>query len=325
MSVTFQDYYKTLGVERNATPEEIKKAYRKLAREFHPDVNKASNAEEKLKGVNEAYEVLKDSEKRKRYDTLGANWQNGQQFQPPPDFENIFGSFSGGNAGRTSFSSSGGGGFSDFFDMLFGNVGGGATGGANYSRGFSSSPRQQKGRSQRANMTVSLNDVHSGAKKSITIETVRGNGQKETKNYEVKIPPTVTDGATIRLSGLGEPGTGGGPNGDLLVTINIAKNKQFALEDRNIITAVSVSPWEALLGAKTKVNTLNGQVTLTIPEGSQSGNRLRLKEKGLKKKDGSNGDLIVEIKIINPPNPSPEEKELYSKLAKISSFKPGEN
>ena len=327
MSVQFQDYYETLGVTREATKEEIQKAYRKLARKYHPDVNKDPDAEDKFKEIGEAYEVLHDAEKRKRYDTLGSNWKAGQDFQPPPGWEDLFGSFANGGQGRTqTFTFGNGGGFSDFFGMLFGD---GPQAGAQFSSGdpFSSmgggafgQARQsgpRKGRSHEAKITVSLSDAYNGAKKRITL-----GGLGTEKSYEVTVPKGITDGASIRLSGQGEPGLNGGPAGDLMLRVNIAPDPRFRLKGRDLYSTLAIAPWEAALGAKVNVPTVDGTVSLNIPAGSESGKQLRLKGKGLSAKDGKSGDLLVEVKIAVPKTLSTKEKELFEELKKESSFNP---
>lgn len=329
----YQDYYKILDVPRGADEKEIRKAYRKLAQKFHPDVNKNKNAEDKLKEINEAYEVLKDPEKRKRYDALGANWQNGQQFRPPPGSEDIFSSFMGGNANfRGNFQSGGGGGWSDFFEALFGD--GPSLGGSN-KRSFAGKSadktsagrmRQRKGQSKRAEMTVTLEEVFHGTTKKIQIETITSDksGAQDTavKTYDVRIPPTIKDGATIRLAGLGEPGLGGGGNGDLLITINIAKHQNYKIDERDIVATLPITPWEAAFGGKIPFEFFGSTLALNIPAGSQSGQRLRLKGKGLAKDKTSSGDCLVELKIVVPKTLTDEERKLFEQLAKVSKFNP---
>lgn len=326
MSVTYQDYYKILEVDRKASQDEISKAYRKLARKYHPDINKTPEAENKFKKINEANEVLKDPEKRKRYDLLGENWQAGEQFKPPPNWQGSFGGFSGG-PGSFSFGGSGGAGadgFSDFFSMLFGDLGGDFTqGGAR--AGFSSSPRSRKGRSHEATISISIEDAFHGGKKSIALKVREQNAQgfveEKIKNYEVKIPKGVQDGSTIRLAGQGGAGINGAEPGDLLLKIQYAKHPQLSVSGKDLRTKIKLSPWEAALGGKVPVKTFAGEINLNIPPGSQSGQTLRLKEKGMPSKTGA-GDLLVEIQIVVPKNLSKEEEELFTKLKSVSSFEP---
>lgn len=322
MSVQFQDYYETLGVARSASQEEIQKAYRKLARKYHPDVSKEAGAEDKFKQIGEAYEVLRDPEKRQRYDTLGANWKAGQDFQPPPGWEQMFGGFqgAGGRGGAQTFTFGNGDGFSDFFSMLFGDGGsmGAQFGGAPFGAGFQQGgPVQTKGRSHEARITISLHDAYHGAKRRITLGGLDGE-----KSYEVRIPKGITEGATIRLSGQGETGRHGGPAGDLLLRVHIAPDSRFRVKNRNIYTTLPISPWEAALGAKVVVPTLDGDVSVTVPAGSESGRQLRLKGKGLSAKSGKSGDFFVELRIVVPAELSAREKELFEELRDASGFNP---
>lgn len=348
MPVKFQDYYQTLGVERTATQEAISKAFRKLARKYHPDVNKTKEGEEKFKQLNEAYEVLRDPEKRSRYDQLGENWKAGQEFQPPPDWQDLFKHFGGGGQsfggaqsfGGQSFRSQGGGRagrqgatfkfgrggdgeFSDFFDMLFGA--GGADASA-FSGGRGQAAFPQDGESQSASITISLEDAYRGAQKTISLATTEVNAQGlaelKTKTYNVKIPPGTQDGKTIRLRGMGQKGRSGGANGDLLLRVQIAPHPRLKLEGTNIIATVPITPSEAALGAKVTVATLDGNVSMSVPPGSQSGQRLRLKGKGMPQNSGTGGDFYVELRIAVPKELSEKERKAYEELAAASSFNP---
>ncbi|MFN8389731.1 MAG: DnaJ C-terminal domain-containing protein [Bdellovibrionota bacterium] len=345
MSVKFQDYYKTLDVPRDASQADITKAYRKLARKYHPDVNKEQGAEDKFKQLNEANEVLSDPEKRKRYDLLGENWQAGQEFQPPPGFEHIFRQYAGGQQGpraRTgrrpggaqTFQFSGNSGFSDFFDTLFGGTGGAAGfGGGSFGGGSGMFGGQQvfeqDGEDQTATIPISLEDAYRGATKTISLTMTERNEQGlaelKTKNYNVKIPAGTTDGKIIRLKGMGRKGVGGGMNGDLLLNVQISPHPKLKLEGTNIVSVLPVSPWEAALGAKVTAPTLDGNVTLTIPPGSQTGQRLRLRGKGLPESGTARGDMLVELKIVSPKTLSDEERRLFGELAEVSQFNPREN
>lgn len=349
MPVKFQDYYKTLDVERNASKEEIQKAYRKLARKYHPDVSKQKGAEEKFKQATEAYEVLKDPEKRKRYDMLGENWKAGQEFQPPPGWEQVFTQFgrgAGGSGGPTfSFRTSGGagpggmGGFSDFFEMLFGGAagGGGAQSGGRGrmfenafdfggERGERAYGGSAKGESHEVEITVTLEEVYRGGTKAVQLEIVEqtpgGVQQRSLKTYQVKIPPGISEGGIIRLKGEGAKGPGGA--GDLRLKVKIAPHPRFKVDGTNVSTMVPIAPWEAVLGAKVPVQTLEGAVTVSIPAGSQGGQQLRLRGKGLRTKTGERGDMLAELKIVVPRAPSEQERERYEQLAKVSSFNPRE-
>lgn len=352
VSVKFQDYYETLGVSRTATQEEISKAYRKLARKVHPDVNKAADAESKFKQLSEAYEVLKDPEKRTRYDTLGANWKAGQDFQPPPDWAQMFAGF-GGRPGQgaqgASFSFGSGGGedmgqFSDFFSMLFGGGGNfaggspfGATGfGAEHEEprtrgrgGASRSSQPAAGQNLESSITVALEEAFRGATKNLSFELVSRNEhgieERKKKSYQVKIPAGATNGTVIRLAGQGGVNPHTGAAGDLLLKVIIAPHPLFTLKDRDLLVTLPITPWEAALGAKVRMKTLDSEITLNIPAGSQSGQQLRLKGKGLPGPAGVAGDILVELKLSLPKELSPEEKELMEKLAATSTFNPRES
>lgn len=321
MAVQFQDYYKILGVEKTSSQEEVQRAYRKLARKYHPDVNKSREAEEQFKSINEAYEVLKDPEKRKRYDTFGQYWQEGG-FQPPPEWEHAFKSRRGPQrrSSGTSFHFGGAGGFSDFFNMLFGED----IFGTDVGRPFSARATQR--RPAKAELTISLSEAYHGATKHISLETVdnseRGVREPSTRTYRVKIPKGVTNGSLIRLSGKRKANTGTPPLGELTLTVKIAPDPRFRLEGHDLSSIISVSPWEAVLGAKIPVETLEGQVTLTIPRGTQNGTKLRLRGRGLPTKDGKHGDLIVEISVAVPQTLTESEEKLFRELARTSDFDP---
>jgi curved DNA-binding protein len=318
MAVKFQDYYETLGVGRNASEAEIKRAYRKLARKYHPDVNKDKEAEDKFKQINEAHEVLKDPKKRKLYDQLGPDWQAGQDFKPPPGWEDVHFDFQTG-PGAEAFDF--GGGFSDFFEMLFGGrmAGGGGA-----------SARQaswvMRGQDQEAGIEVSLEDAYHGATRTITLQgheiDSQGQVRPTAQNLQVKIPPGVTDGTRIRLSGKGGAGMGGGPAGDLYLRVHIMPHARFRVEGHDLLVEVPVTPWEAALGATVEVPVMDGTVNLKIPAGSQSGQRLRLRGKGLPKKGCERGDLFARLKIAVPKDLNEREKELFAEMAEISKFNP---
>lgn len=319
MSVTFQDYYKTLGVDKKASPEEIQKAYRKLARKYHPDVSKAKDAEEKFKQLSEAYEVLKDPEKRGRYDMLGKNYKAGQEFRPPPGWDGMFGNFGSGGAFSGAEFSFGGGGFSDFFEMLFGGM---PKGGASTRRGpqpesrFREAPR----RNQEAEISLSLEDLITSGQKQVQLQrdgySGHGSAQPSTKTLQIKIPPGISDGGIIRLAGQGDNG------GDLLLRVRFAPHPEYRVEGFDLRSSLNITPWEAVLGAKVPLRTLEGAVSMTIPHGSQNGQLLRLKGKGLRKNAQERGDLLVELKVVVPRHPTPHEKELFEKLKTVSQFDP---
>lgn len=318
MSVKFQDYYEILGVGRNASDDEVKRAYRKLARKYHPDVNKDKGAEEKFKQINEAHEVLKDPEKRKLYDQLGSNWQAGQDFKPPPGWENVHFEFSTGpSAEAFDF----GGGFSDFFETLFGGRMGG---------GGRASARQgswvMRGQDHEAEIEIDLESAYHGATRTLTLQgheiDAQGQVRPRVQNIQVKIPPGVTDGTRIRLTGKGGEGMGGGPPGDLYLKVHIEPHRRFTIDGHNLQTEVALAPWEAALGTTVQVVTMDGTVNLKVPPGSQSGQKLRLRGKGFPKKGGERGDLIVRLKIVVPKDLTAREKELFAEMAKVSSFNP---
>jgi len=306
----YKDYYKILGVERDAKEAEIKTAYRRLARKYHPDVSKESNAENKFKELGEAYEVLKDSEKRQAYDQLGANWKSGQNFNPPPGWE---GGFS--NAGGAGFSSADG--FSDFFESMFG--GGFAQGGAGFNQagGFHQGGFQSKGADQHAKITITLEDAFNGAKKNIRLGGgPSGNG----RNLDVKIPAGITSGKRIRLAGQGSPGAGGGANGDLYLEVTITPHRLYKLDGNNILLDLPITPWEAVLGAQIQVPTLGGRVEAKIPAGSQSCKKLRFKNRGLK--GNPTGAQIVTLQIVMPESNGDEDKEYFQDMKKRFDFNP---
>ncbi len=315
MSVKFKDYYELLGVSRTAEQKEIKKSYRKLARKYHPDINKNPDAEERFKEIAEAYDVLSDPEKRRKYDELGANYRNGQDFRPPPGWENVrFESFRGpGTAG----------GFSDFFESVFG-------GGSPYTGG----PDQRtvwkmRGKDHEAAITIDLQDAFRGAEKVMKLQTgevdEKGRVHRHTKTYNVKIPTGTTEGARIRMKGQGGPGMGGGPSGDLYLRVHIAPNPVFRLKGRALEVDIAITPWEAALGAKVTIPTMDGKASITLQPGTQSGQRFRLRGKGLAGIRGQCvGDLLALVKIVVPTTLSAREKALFKELARDSKFSPRE-
>ncbi len=314
MGVQYKDYYEILGVPRNATQEEIQRAYRKLARKYHPDVNKEPGAEEKFKEINEAYEVLKDPEKRKRYDQLGAHWKAGQEFTPPPGWDIHFDFGSGGGVEDIFFGGFGGeSGFSDFFEMLFGGARRKHRARQNYSTGGFTWVRD--GSDQEATIRISLEDAYRGTTKTITLP-------HNNKTYEVKIPRGILPGQKIRLAGQGSPGMGGGRSGDLYLRVEIEPHPVFRLEGRDLYMDLPVTPWEAALGGDISVNTLDGSVTVKIPPGTQSGQKLRLRGKGMPNPKGVPGDLYAVIQIKVPKHLTSEERRLFEELKRVSQFNP---
>jgi len=313
MTVQFQDYYQTLGVKRDASQDEIKRAHRKLARKYHPDINKSKEAEKKFKQASEAYEVLKDPETRKKYNALGANWKAGQNFTPPSGFENMRFEFGSGSAGSGGFTFSSND-FSDFFGSIFGGNGARSQSGRPRSRGNHKAPATE------AAITITIEDAYHGATKQLTLQDPNTG---TSKLLQVKIPPGVTNGSKIRLA----QGDGPMTTGDVLLNITIAPHDRFEVHKHNLHTVVAISPWEASLGAKVPVETLDGPIMVTIPPGSQSSQKLRLRDKGLPQRGQKNsrGDMLVQLKIVVPKNLTDRERELFELLAKESSFDPRSN
>lgn len=293
----YKDYYKILGVSRTATPEEIKKAYRTLARKYHPDVSKEENAEEKFKEVGEAYEVLRDKDKRAQYDQFGGQFRHGQSFSPPPGWEENVGGFGQGN-------------FSSFFENMFGGMGG--MGGGRSDNFFA------KGEDVSAKITISLEDAFNGANKSIR----RPAGAAQTGTVSVKIPAGIEPGKKIRLSGQGKAGMNGKP-GDLYLEIQIAPHSLYRLEGKDVYLDLPITPWEAALGAKITAPTLAGKISLNIPAGARSGQKMRLKGRGLPGKTA--GDQFVVLQIMTPPANTAEAKKFYQQMAEKLPFNPREN
>jgi curved DNA-binding protein len=296
----YKDYYKVLGVERSVSADELKKTYRRLARKYHPDVSKEPQAEARFKEIREAYEVLKDPEKRRAYDQLGANWKAGQEFRPPPGWQDFSGGFTPGFSAK---------GFSDFFETLFG--GGFDRGQPRSASGFNTG-FNTKGADQHSTILVSLEEAYQGVRKKIRL-----NGGR---SLEVKIPAGVITGQRIRLAGQGAPGMGNGPQGDLYLEIKIKPHHRFTLEGRDIMLNVPITPWEAALGAKVQVPTLGGQVDIRVPAGSQSGRKMRLKGRGLPGQ--TEGDQFVVLQIITPPADSEAAQEFYARMEKLFPFNP---
>ncbi|HXS67971.1 MAG TPA: J domain-containing protein [Candidatus Polarisedimenticolia bacterium] len=321
MAVKYKDYYESLGVSRTASDAEIKKAFRKLAREYHPDVAKdKKKAEEKFKEINEAYEVLSDPAKRKKYDQLGANWKQGSDFQTPPGWENFAGSGRGFH-GRTASGEEfhfGGTGFSDFFEQLFGARGRGAGfRGGGFGQGFEEEEYTERGRDIEGDIMVTLEEAMRGSVRQVS---VRHNGRAET--YQVKIPAGVTEGQKLRVAGRGEAGAGGGEAGDLYLRVRLAKHPDFKVDDHNLIYEAELAPWEAVLGANISVPTLGGRVNIKIPPGTQNGQKLRVRGRGLPLRDGGNGDLIVVTQVEVPKTVSEDERKLWEQIAQKSKFNP---
>lgn len=320
MGIEYQDYYQTLGVSREATEQELHRAYRKLARKYHPDVNKEAGAEEKFKKLNEAHQVLKDPELRKRYDVLGKNWGQGQDFQPPPEWQDIRFS-SGGRPGEEQvFQFQGQGEFSDFFEALFGGIGG-----EQFQSRFQNVPI--RGEHFEARIEVPLKDLYTSASRSFSLETVEpaknGGLAKSVKSYDVKIPPGIKEGSAIRLSGQGGPGRSGGKAGDLFLRVRVLPDPNFKISEFDLHAIVPIAPWEAMLGGQVDLRLPDGKsVRLTIPVRSQNEQKLRVKGKGLPESATERGDVIIELQVMLPKEVSPREQELWEELKQASSFNP---
>jgi curved DNA-binding protein len=303
----YKDYYQILGVPRTASDEAIKKAYRRLARKYHPDVSKEANAEERFKELSEAYEVLRDPDKRSAYDQLGANWKAGQEFRPPPGWQQHHEFRGGGGFG-------GGSAFSDFFESLFGDLG---IGGGR--RGF-----QQAGEDQQARIEITLEEAYHGVTRTLQVQIpevdARGHGVTRRKSLNVRIPPGVGNGQKIRLAGQGAPGIGGGASGDLYLEVRLLPHPRYQVEDKNVTLTLPLAPWEAALGAQVQAPTLGGKVSLNIPANSQSGQKLRLRGRGLP--GTPPGDQYVVLQIVNPPADSVAARELFRRMAGELDFDP---
>lgn len=310
--VKYKDYYETLGVTRSADEKEIKAAYRKLARQYHPDANPGDkSAEEKFKEISEAYEVLKDPDKRKRYDMLGSNWKNGADFTPPPGFGGF--TFDFGNFSEFSRGSA----FSDFFETLFGQHFGPPTDSMG-PRGFGT-PRTTRGQDSEAEIELTIEEVSQGTTRNIHVS---GPTTSKPKTLQVKIPPGVREGSKVRVPGEGGPSLSGGAPGDLFLKVKIKPHPVFSIEGENLVSELQITPAQAVLGGEATVTTLDGPVRINIPAMSQSGRLLRLRERGLPKlKQSARGDQLVRLKIVVPATVTPEEKALYEQLLALEQKK----
>ncbi|MEI9998403.1 MAG: J domain-containing protein [Verrucomicrobiota bacterium] len=321
MPIEFKDYYETLGVARTATADEIKKAFRRLARTYHPDVAKdKKKGEAKFKEINEAYEVLSDPEKRQKYDQLGENWDK-PEFQQAPEGFGGFRRSGRSEEGASPFEYSGTG-FSDFFEAFFSGTRDHAGSFRRTSPFANEGTMAMRGSDAEADILVTLEEALNGSKRQITVRRVDENGRERTDSYNVKIPPGVREGKRIRLAGQGGPGQAGGPAGDLFLRVVLAKHPDFRAEGADLHYELPLAPWEAVLGRKVSVPTLDGHVNLTVKPGTQAGAVLRLRGLGLKKDDGERGDLYATVHVEVPATVSETERTLWEQLAAKSSFSP---
>jgi curved DNA-binding protein len=327
MSAEFKDYYRVLGVSPKASDDEIKKAFRTLARKYHPDVAKdKKTAEEKFKEINEAHEVLSHPESRRKYDQLGANWKTGGESRPPP-----------GRAGGRSAPQGAGGdeydfqfegtGFSDFFEQFFGGRAGRSRGPSpfDHNGGDGAEEPQQalRGQDMRGDILITLDEVLKGAMRAISVRRTNARtGQEETETYQVRIPAGVQAGQSIRVPGKGGNGLGGGSAGDIFLRVRYAQNPDWQARGTDLVGHLELAPWEAVLGTTVTVRTLEGSVSLKVPAGTQQGHQLRVRGKGLPAGTGKRGDLYVGVSIQVPPRISKEEERLWKQLASLSTFDP---
>jgi curved DNA-binding protein len=317
MGVKYHDYYETLGVTKESSDKEIKSAYRKMARKYHPDVNKESNSDNKFKEISEAYEVLKDPDKRARYDQLGHSWQQGQDFS---DYNSGGFDFRGGGQSSSNFS--------DFFDVMFGGAGGNPFGGANQGNPFEQrysqqarQPRQMPvdGADRDIDLGITVKEAYQGVQKSLKIRTtkmVAGRKAPHTHSLEIKIPPRATEGMKIKVPGKGSAGTSGGKNGNLFLKIKLNPSPGYTAEGKDIIHSIAITPWDAVLGKMVNLNFFGETLEINIPKKSRGGERIRIAGKGLKNRTGE-GDLVIDVKVQMPEHLSREEMALLKQLKEV--------
>jgi curved DNA-binding protein len=316
----YKDYYQTLGVERTASQDEIKRAYRKMARKYHPDVSKEPKAEEKFKEVQEAHEVLKNAEKRAAYDQLGANWKSGQDFRPPPDWDKGF-EHSAQHHGKegTQFDGSqfNDPRFSDFFASMFG---------AQSQFGGGTHQGQASGQDHVARIDIDLEDAYRGGSHTIELKspelTADGHVVVKPRKLRVTIPAGVIEGQQIRLAGQGSPSMSGGRAGDLYLEVSFRPHAVYSVQGRDLTMTLPLAPWEAALGASVTVPTLGGSVEMRIPANAKAGQKMRLKGRGLPGPNNSAGDQYILLKIVLPPSDSPRARELYQQMQQELAFDP---
>lgn len=314
----YKDYYQILGLERGATQDDIKRAYRKLARKYHPDLSKLDDTEERFKEVGEAYEVLKDPEKRTAYDRMGSEWQNGEEFQPPPNWDEGF-EFRGrgGEAnGDPNYDPSHDPNLEDFFASMFGH--------AHRGHRHHGAATGMGGQDHHAKVLIDLEDAYLGAQRGITLQMpevdAQGHVTLQSRTLNVTIPKGIKAGQQLRLAGQGGPGLGDGPAGDLFLEIGFREHPRFRVDDRDVSIDVPLAPWEAALGAQVKVPTPDGIVEITVPKGSAAGRRLRLKGKGIP--GSSPGDLYVVLNIVLPPADTEQAAAAYNAMRQAFHFDP---
>ncbi len=304
----FKDYYQTLGVSRDASADEIKKAFRKLARKYHPDVSKEKDAEARMKDVNEAYNVLSDPEKRAAYDRLGRSWQPGQEFRPPPGWDAPF------EYSTRGFTPGEEADFSDFFSELFGRMGGMRGGGRPAGRG----------EDHHARVLLDIEDAFGGVSRQVSLRVpavdASGRVSYRERTLNVKIPKGVYAGQVIRLAGQGAPGAGGSATGDLLLEVEFRPHPRYRADGRDLLLTVPLAPWEAALGAVVPVRLPGGEVRVRVPEGAQSGAQLRLRGKGIP--GDPPGDALLDLRVVLPPADSPRARQLYETMARELDFDP---
>ncbi len=312
----FKDYYQTLGIARDATLAEIKKAFRKLARKYHPDVSKEKDAEIRMREINEAYTVLSDPEKRAAYDQLGSGYQPGQEFHPPPGWDAGFEFSSHGFSPHEAAD------FSDFFAELFGRMGAAPSGYRAQGSNF-----RMRGEDHHAKVILGIEDAFAGATRQISLrvpsQDAQGRIRINTRTLNVKIPKGIFEGQTIRLNGQGSPGQGGAAAGDLLLEVHFNPHARLRAEGRDLHMSLPVTPWEAALGAVIDVRLPDSNLKVRIPQGAQSGTQLRVRGKGIPANPP--GDLLLDIRVILPPADTPKAKQLYESMARELAFDPRHN
>ena len=315
MAVIYQDYYAALGVWHDAKPVDIEKAYARLSQKYDPTVNSSWESRDKFMRVRESYEVLRDPRRRKRYDALGDDWKHGQPFTPP-GWDDLVAEL-GDEAALTQSTRSGEEGFSEFFALIFGkNSPFESKNGPDF-LSAGDPKRVRPGENLEVTLNITLQELYEQISKRITVLTLRDGF----KTLQINIPCGVTDGSVLRLTGHGVKGADGGKSGDLLVKLSVTPDSRFRLEEFDVVMPLYMTPWDAVLGSKVSLDTLDSSVSVSVPPGTQYGQRLRLRGKGLKKENGERGDILAEVAILVPKEPTEEEKALFLKLKSVSQFK----